>query len=463
MNIRSVAKKFFGTLFIAAAFVMSFQAMNAQTRSLHLLHLADAEASTPATVTAPNFAALIDAMVAQGDQLGVTNLILSSGDNYIPSPFLSAAGDGSMRQIFRDATGNPLAREGNGYADIRIHNILGVEASAIGNHEFDLGTDFFGDMMAGDIRSASEARFIGATFPYLSANLDFSGDGSLAGLYTNDILPNTDFITYLDDLGNPADKKIAPATIIDKGDFKIGVVGATTPIVETISSTGGVVAKQPGGGTNNMKDLAMVLQPYIDELRNNHNIDIIIVVSHMQQLSYERELITHLKGVDIVVGGGSNTILADNNDRLMDGDHALDTYPIVTQNADGEPALIVNTDGGYKYVGRLLVDFNANGVIDLGSLNPDINGAWAADQMSVEEFFPTYEDAFANPDSRAARVKTITDGIRNVIVQKDGNTFGWTDVFLEGRRTEVRSGETNLGNLSADANLWMAKKLTTRW
>jgi 2',3'-cyclic-nucleotide 2'-phosphodiesterase (5'-nucleotidase family) len=177
---------------------------------LHLLHHSDAEGSSDVLETAPNFAALVDEFVRQGNELGVTTIQLASGDNYIPSPFFSASGDRSMREIFRDATGNPMAREGEGYADIRIHNILGIDASALGNHEFDLGTNTLGGLMRGDIRSATEARFIGTAFPYLSANLDFSGDGNLAGLYTDEIIPNTLFATSLSNLANPADKKIAP-------------------------------------------------------------------------------------------------------------------------------------------------------------------------------------------------------------------------------------------------------------
>jgi 2',3'-cyclic-nucleotide 2'-phosphodiesterase (5'-nucleotidase family) len=44
-----------------------------------------------------------------------------------------------------------------------------------------------------------------------------------------------------------------------------------------------------------------------------------------------------------------------------------------------------------------------------------------------------------------------------VVIAKDGNLIGETSVFLEGRRTEVRTEETNLGNLSADANLATAQ------
>ena len=42
---------------------------------------------------------------------------------------------------------------------------------------------------------------------------------------------------------------------------------------------------------------------------------------------------------------------------------------------------------------------------------------------------------------------------------KDGNLFGKSSVFLEGRRNFVRTEETNLGNVTADASLWMARKL----
>jgi 2',3'-cyclic-nucleotide 2'-phosphodiesterase (5'-nucleotidase family) len=49
--------------------------------------------------------------------------------------------------------------------------------------------------------------------------------------------------------------------------------------------------------------------------------------------------------------------------------------------------------------------------------------------------------------------------VQAVISSKDGNVFGRTEVFLDGRRSEVRSEETNLGNLSADANLFVAKQV----
>lgn len=426
---------------------------------LHLIHLADAEASVPALSTAPNFAALVDKFVKDGDDLGIETLILSSGDNYLPGPFMSGAGDGSMREVFRNATGNPYMREGNGRGDIVIHNILGVQASAIGNHEFDLGTSFFADVIATDIRSEGEARYFGANFPYLSSNLDFSADGNLSDLVTDEVLLNRNFENGFYNINNPSQNEIAKSTIIRQPDGSTyGIIGATTPIVESISSTGDVVASEPGGGTNNMEQLASIINDEVNRLKDK-GIDKIILLAHMQQISLEQELIGYLKEVDVVIAGGSNTILADENDRLKVGDVAADTYPIVTKNLDGNTALIVNTDGGYNYLGRLLVEFDSEGNIIENSIDSDISGAWITDDQMLEEQFGSIDNAFSDSSSRAAKVKTITDGIQQVIIDKDGNTFGWTDVFLEGRRSEVRTKETNLGNLTAEANLWYAKTI----
>ena len=67
-------------------------------------------------------------------------------------------------------------------------------------------------------------------------------------------------------------------------------------------------------------------------------------------------------------------------------------------------------------------------------------------------------DPFAS-GSRGDLVNDIAQGIGAVIELQDGNVFGRTDVYLEGRRHEVRTEETNFGDLSSDANLWYAQQI----
>lgn len=431
--------------------------------TLQVLHGSDFEASLDGVQDAPRFAAIIDTL----EHTHVNTLTLSSGDNMIPSPFSSAGEDPSMVAQYKNTMinfyggtfANNDLRAGIGRADISIMNFMGIEASALGNHEFDWGTSELRNMIAG-LNSGSNIRWFGAQFPYLSANLDFSGDVNLSNISTNARLSNTAFRSNpsMSASAIASTPKLAPSCTITKNGEKYGIFGATTPILASISSPGSTSVKNPGAGTNDMAQLASILQPVIDSLRFAEGCNKIILLAHMQQIAFEKQLATFLNGVDIIIGGGSNTIMADANDRLRTGDVAAETYPYFTLGADGKPTVIVNTDGNYRYVGRLVIGFDAGGNIIPGSVDPLMSGIYPADSLGIEETYGTgnYTNAFA-AGSRGAQVKTICDAINTVIVAKDGNLFGKTSVFLEGRRNFVRTEETNLGNLSAEANLWMAR------
>ncbi|MEL6606570.1 MAG: 5'-nucleotidase C-terminal domain-containing protein, partial [Cyanobacteria bacterium J06614_10] len=133
-----------------------------------------------------------------------------------------------------------------------------------------------------------------------------------------------------------------------------------------------------------------------------------------------------------------------------DGDTAQGTYPIFTEGADGNPVAIVNTDGNYKYIGRLVVEFDENGVIIPESYDPAVSGAFATDDEGVA--------ALGAEDLVDPEIQAIVDTLEEIIVAKESNVFGVSDVYLDGRRGSVRIEETNLGNLTADANLAIAKE-----
>jgi len=431
---------------------------------LQILHASDFEAGLDAVDRAGNFAAIVDYL----EETQANSITLSSRDNYLPSPFFSAGSDASLKEVYETALethynlapGTLNITPGFGTADISILNIIGIEASAIGNHEFDAGTNPF----AAIIRQT--AGFPGAQFPYLSADINFAGDSNLNPLFSNVIQDAENYTGFPPVAG--IGKKIAPATIINENGEKIGVVGATTQIVESISSTGGIDII--GDDVNDMAALAAILQPTIDALLAQ-GINKIILVSHLQQIEFEQELAPLLHGVDIIISGGSNTLLADGQDVLRPGDTADGTYPITTHNADGKTTLIVNTDGEYSYVGRLVVDFDVNGDIIANSVDANVSGAFATTDEAVDALYAQggvdvdhdgdIDADDANPfadGSRGDLVNDIAQAVGNLINQQDGNIFGKTDVYLEGRRTEVRAQETNLGDLTADANLWYAKQ-----
>ncbi len=55
-------------------------------------------------------------------------------------------------------------------------------------------------------------------------------------------------------------------------------------------------------------------------------------------------------------------------------------------------------------------------------------------------------DPFAE-GSKASEVAKLTDAVTDLVTPRDGNTFGSSAVYLNGERADVRTEETNLGNL----------------
>ncbi|MGV2828099.1 choice-of-anchor I family protein [Myxosarcina sp. GI1(2024)] len=450
------------------------QPMDEERYRLQLLHTSDLEGGVDAIQNAPNFAASVDFL----EEEVANSLTISAGDNYIPGPFFSAAGDESLVEPlqnaykdFYDLPEDALSRleEGVGRVDISIMNFTGFDASAIGNHEFDLGPDTMADIIAptvddsDDDGTPDELNWLGAQFPYLSTNLDFT-NSALEDLVAEGISENTAFQSSppfedLDASGSAGTRspiantpKLAPATVIERGGEQIGVVGITTPLLASISSPREVEVVGPD--TNDLQALAEVIQPTIDELLSQ-GINKIVLTSHLQQIALEQDLAPLLSGVDIIIAGGSDTILADETDTLRSGDTAADTYPIFVENADGEPVAIVSSAGEYSYVGRLVVDFDENGVVIPESVDPEVSGAYATTDEIVASLWGSLDEAFAD-ETRGEVVRQVTDAVENVVNTKDSNVFGLTEVFLDGRREEVRTQETNLGNLTADANLFYA-------
>lgn len=422
---------------------------------LQVLHASDLEGGVNAITDAPAFAAIVD----QLEDEYANSITISSGDNYIPGPFFSSADEDavedSLRDILSDFYGTALNGLGasSGRIDIATMNVIGFDASVFGNHEFDLGESTVERVIAGEAFGGS-LLWMGAQFPYLSANLDFS-NSFLNNLRVANVQPSSNFEV---DVTNPATAtttpKIAPATIIEVNGEDIGVVGATTQLLATITSNGDVsVVGNPT--MNDMPQLAGVLQPYIDSL-TNRGVDKIIVATHLQQFALEQTLVGLLDDVDIILAGGSDFLLADNNDQLRPGDVAAGVYPFVTTNAQGDSAIIVSTDGEYSYVGRLVVAFDANGNVIPSSVSERTSGAYATLPGVVDALYGN-ADPYAN-GTKGRYVERLTSSVIDIVVAKDGNTFGKSAVFLEGRRALVRTEETNMGNISADANLWMARQ-----
>ena len=405
--------------------------------TLELLHFADQEAGAAAVADAPNLSAVLNALQAQdlgNDGEADNTLILSSGDAIIPGLFFDASAD-----VFGS----------EGIADIEIQNELGVQAIALGNHEFDFGTATLAGLIDGSAPGdVFGTDFTGADFTYLSANLDFSTDANMAPLEV---------------AGGqaPQANAVSSSVVIDTNGEAIGVVGATTPTLDIISSPGDL-GIAPGDFDATPTDaqldaLAAEIQTEVDALlAANPAMNKVILLAHMQQLSIELGLAERLENVDVIVAGGSNTRLFDDNDVPRAGDSDQGQYPQFVTNAGGTTTAVVNTDGSYKYVGRLVLDFDADGNVIADSYDATVSGAYATDDAGVAALGA---EGLIDPE-----IQAIADAIEAQIIATESNVFGTSTAFLNGNRSGVegdtdgvRTQETNLGNLTADANLAAAK------
>ncbi|HUG86478.1 MAG TPA: 5'-nucleotidase C-terminal domain-containing protein, partial [Euzebya sp.] len=291
-------------------------------------------------------------------------------------------------------------------------SLVGYDALALGNHDFDFGPQF-------------TARFVDSfdpAVPFLSANLDVSG------------------VPELQALADAEPPQVAPSVTVDAGGTPVGIIGLTTPFLRSISSPGDVIVGQ---------DVVAAVQAEVDAM-TAEGTEHIILISHLQGLSEDIDLVGAISGVDAVVAGGGDEVLADPADPLVPGDLAnvADSYPIELTDADGETVPTVTTAGDYKYLGRLTLYFGEDG--ELLAETPFDEGTSRMVRLADESLpFGVARNATV--------VEEVEGPVRDFIADLETEVIATSEVDLDGSRPPIRGQETNLGNLVADAHAYIAE------
>ncbi len=407
---------FASTLTLAGALVPSV----AQAFTLNLLHFSDGESSllnrtapvfpatTPATTFqysgVSSFASLIDRQ--RNASTTDFDLLVTAGDNYLAGPQFEAS--------LRLPTGQQ-------FYDAKALELFNIDVGGIGNHEFDFGPDVL-------------ARFI---------DPDGDGTGFRPFVSSNLLIPDS----------SPLKGLIQPSTIVTKMvngiEEKIGVVGVTTPLLRSISSPENIGTVGDLSTTPGFSALVSTVQAEVNKL-TAQGVDKVILVSHLQDINEEKSLAGKLKDVDVIVAAGSDTRLANPDDPLLPltGETAVPSYPLIYNSETGQqvsslaalpagvaPLVIVSTDGEYKYLGNLQVDF-ANGKIS-SILEPG----------SGPKRNTTLDGLTARPDL----VSQVQNPVSDFVTTLRQTPVGVTNVPLNSIRTEVRAKSTLAGSLIADA------------
>jgi 5'-nucleotidase len=312
------------------------------------------------------------------------------------------------------------------------------DAHIFGNHEFDFNPDFLERFVRSFNRNGTP------TQPFLSSNLDFSGEPTWADLL------DADGVIQVEAAGG---KVVArSADLVDEATgMRVGIVGATTPTLPTISSPRNVALL-----STDIASTAAVVQQQID-LLTSRGVKKIVFVSHLQNIDNDKQLVALLRSVDVAVAGGGDELLANADTPLLPTPPPIaGTYPIYVADADGKQVPIVTTEGNYKYAGRIDLQFDAAGTlvgIDGAKSFPRrvvVAGAAATAAGITDAVVP---DAGVQ-QTAVTPVTTCLAGLSQPIAR--------TEVALNVSRTGaaglgftngVRSGETNGGNFVADSYL----------
>jgi len=197
-------------------------------------------------------------------------------------------------------------------ADVDMLNAMGFATMAVGNHDFDKGPE-------GLVEFARLAKF-----PLISANIEASGQPGLKAA-------------------------LKPYTVLTVKGQKIGVIGLTTTLTPLLDPSG------PGVKFLNPTEAAQLAA---DELAQA-GVDKVILLSH---LGYDPDLplVKSLKGVDLVVGGHSHSLLGPGALKELGLDVA-GPYPTIVKDSEGRDVPIVHAWEYSRALGMLNVKFDGQG------------------------------------------------------------------------------------------------------
>ena len=196
-----------------------------------------------------------------------------------------------------------------GKAAAEFMELIGFDAMAVGNHEFDDGPDA--------LRAFAQS----VSFPVVSGNLDLSQSTALNGVINDTV-------------------------VLSIGGQKIGIVSALAVDTVDTSSPGDDVVFQ---------DEIESLQADVDALKRQ-GINKIIALTHVG-LAKDLQIAQSVSGLDAVIGGHSHTFLSASDPKRRGA------YPTWVSQKDGTLVPVAQAYAYSKYVGHLQLTFSDDGSV----------------------------------------------------------------------------------------------------
>lgn len=268
-------------------------------------------------------ATLLAEMRAEADAAGIPTMTVSAGDNSM----------GTLTQIVHDTAS----------LEWRLMHRLGYDMTTLGNHDFDL-------RLPSLAAALTVAKTAGELPGIVATNIHFSDasadDDELAALYATEPSADAAFHAY----------RIVEA---DNG-LRVGFVGWVgvdasfkAPFKAPVAfSEAAVEPDEAEDPAKVLPHLYADLQPVVDKLRDEENVDLVIGLAHGglsedDEASEDDKVAANVAGIDIIISGHA---------------HEAGEAPVVVANPDyGKDVVILNGGSNGMFVGRIELTIPGDG------------------------------------------------------------------------------------------------------
>lgn len=324
------------------------------------------------------------------DRMAKAKTVIEEQKEKNPNTFIFDAGDFSMGTLYHTVFETQAC-------ELRLLGKLGVDASTLGNHEFDFGAEGLESMLNAAFSSEQNLPKM------VLCNIDYSEEND----YTKKIFPTLK-------------KYFKDYEVIQKGDIKIAVIGVFGVDALLCAPTCQISFLDP----------VQAVKKTVSKIKENENVDMIVCVSHggtnsNPKKSEDELLAKKVSDIDLIISGHTHTLI---------------------ENAITVGNTTIVSCGSYcKYVGNLTFSKNKENRWDLQKYDLlSINNSIPDDKEIAEELekyavkiddeylaqfeltknqILTYaEDEIQYPDEVGLTIeKAIKQTIDNSVLEDDGN------------------------------------------
>ena len=321
---------------------------------------------------------------------------------------LRAAQDAAPGAVLTVSAGNQIApgkalavslETGAEFYDVRAVEQVGYDFIGVGSRDLSLSPSLFA-VFANDLEP---------TVPVVNSVIDGTFEQSWQRLRT--------------------EGRLANALLTRAAGRRVLVLGAVDPNLDRRTATRQL--RLPDQAT-----LVATLQARIDEAALA-GASVVLLLVDQGSLEADLALGASLSGVDLLLSA-TPAVLASENDLLVPGDTVAGPYPTLGTDAAGAPLALVATADRYRYLGRLQAELDSFGVFTQ-ALAPSgplrILGAPAEDGVEADNTLQT----------------SVLDLLTSDLAVLEDATAATLGLALDAGAQALRAGETNFGDLVADA------------